>query len=223
MPTRLTASRPNLFALTIAALLASAAAPPSDAATVVSNLGEGDLGDAIVGISGAEFQLYQSFVAGSDVVLDSATLRMRDTVGGSPGFVFLELLADNSGTPGAVLASLGSNLIDSPAEFTFNAPAGTNLFTGTPYWLHLTGDANAAGWTAARSTAETGDPGWSIGDSSLSKQVGIVTNTLPPLKFRLDASPQITSPAAPTPAAATAGLTLFSTLMLKRRRTSTPA
>ena len=54
-----------------------------------------------------------------------------------------------------------------PQEHTFTAPAGARLQTNTTYWIVVERSSGSIRVGTTTSTAQTGQPGWSIGDESL--------------------------------------------------------
>ena len=118
--------------------------------------------------------LYQSFTVGtSAATIDAVTL--------STGFIVnqtgmqVALFSDFSGAP---YRSIGTfTFAGPPAGIPYNTPTFTaspgsfNVNANTTYWIQVTsigggpGDSNYLSITS--NTAETGSPGWSLGDSHL--------------------------------------------------------
>src|SRR6185503_13900973 len=110
----------------------------------------------------------------------------------------LRLRADASGSPGALIASLGSHSTPAPGSSQLiYAAAGNALSANTTYWVTLgeTGSGDFQ-WDGTTSTAQTSPGSWTIGDQDKSSSNGGATwvdvNFGPPNesgKFAVDATP----------------------------------
>ena len=139
--------------------------PPPGTDVLVSNTGEALL------LGGTSSIGAQSFVTGFNAggyAVSAVQIRLKSVSGKT---TVVKIREDNNGEPGDLVAtltnpaSLSSNDIN-----TFTAPAGTTLAASTTYWITkgegISGSSRLTlAFTAA--TAETGEPGWSIGDSRL--------------------------------------------------------
>ena len=139
--------------------------PPPGTDVLVRNTGEALL------LGGTSSIGAQSFVTGFNAggyAVSAVQIRLKSVSGKT---TVVRIREDNNGEPGDLVAtltnpaSLSSNDIN-----TFTAPSGTTLAASTTYWITngegISGSSRLTfAFTAA--TAETGEPGWSIGDSRL--------------------------------------------------------
>ena len=139
--------------------------PPPGTDVLVGNTGEALLlgGTSSIGAQ----SLVTGFNAGGYAV-SAVQIRLKSVSGKT---TVVRIREDNNGEPGDLVAtltnpaSLSSNDINA-----FTAPPGTTLAASTTYWITkgegISGSSRLTfAFTAA--TAETGEPGWSIGDSRL--------------------------------------------------------
>jgi len=112
-----------------------------------------------------------SFTTGSGAYnLNSATLWFRRSTPFSNTSLFLRLYSNNSGTPGTLITTFTNPTLPLPTTFantTFTFATPQSLTANTTYWL-VSGTSSGAGgyqWGYTNSTAQTGLPGWSIGDN----------------------------------------------------------
>ena len=133
--------------------------PPPDTNVLVSNTGERLL------LGGTSSMGAQSLVTGSNAggyAVSAVQIRLKSVSGKT---TVVKIKEDNNGEPGNLVAtltnpaSLSANKIN-----TFTAPPGTTFAASTTYWI-TRGEGMTFAITAA--TDETGEPGWSIGDSRL--------------------------------------------------------
>ena len=133
--------------------------PPPDTDVLVGNTGERLL------LGGTSSIGAQSLVTGSNAggyAVSAVQIRLKSVSGKT---TVVKIKEDNNGEPGDLVAtltnpaSLSANKIN-----TFTAPPGTTFAASTTYWI-TRGEGMTFAITAA--TDETGEPGWSIGDSRL--------------------------------------------------------
>jgi hypothetical protein len=109
----------------------------------------------------------KSFTTGSSSYnLNSATLLFRQFTA-DPN-LFLRLYSNSSGVPGTQLTSFTNpaSITTSLANNTFTLATPYTLAANTTYWL-VSGISSGTGsynWGYTLSTAQTGLPGWTIGD-----------------------------------------------------------
>lgn len=62
------------------------------------------------------------------------------------GHIVVEILADNSGTPGSIIATLGNPefIVDTVGENLFTAPDNITLASNTDYWVKIASDGGTA-------------------------------------------------------------------------------
>ena len=190
----------------------------------VSNLGNVDSGGGHA-VHDTQW-LGMSFTVGSGFstwTLDDVKLRL--SINGPTAHDFaLELHSKAAGTIGLELGTFSS--VDPgglTADYTFT-PKGTYLLSaGNTYWItarSLTTGGGGYIWSSTTDPAETGLPGWSIGDEILiSTDHGITWNPAPglsPAMLAINAH-GTPSPAVPEPATLFT-LSLASLALLRRRR-----
>ena len=140
-------------------------APPPDTDVLVGNTGEALLlgGTSSIGAQ----SLITGFNAGGYAV-SAVQIRLKSVSGKT---TVVKIRQDNNGEPGDLVATLTNPASLSAHNInTFTAPPGTTLAASTTYWITkgegISGSSRLTfAFTAA--TAETGEPGWSIGDSRL--------------------------------------------------------
>jgi PEP-CTERM motif len=212
-------------ALLLAAGLIASTNQSAAAATAISNLS-----NAVNGSNSAQFlynagnnietDIAASFVAGSAATLTDVTLSFGAASQTNQPLV-VQLLADSSGQPGGVLATLTGNTTPSSGLFTYAAPPNVALSAGTKYWVAASVGSSggpASGqypWNFSNNAAFTGDPGWTMGGLAFRLGTngaygGWTTQTFPTQLFSVQTT-------VPEPASL-ALLALGSSLMLLRRR-----
>ena len=133
--------------------------PPPDTDVLVGNTGEALLlgGTSSIGAQ----SLVTGFNAGGYAV-SAVQIRLKSVSGKT---TVVKIREDNNGEPGDLVATLTNPASLSAHNInTFTAPPGTTLAASTTYWI-TRGEGMTFAITAA--TDETGEPGWSIGDSRL--------------------------------------------------------
>ena len=122
----------------------------------------------------------QSFVTGpwaGGYTLSMIQIRLGDdsTLPGVTDLIAAVKVDDGSGEPGALVAKLANPAsLTNDALNTFAAPVGTTLAPNTTYWVVVNEErGDSADWVNLRVTAQDEEdealPGWSIGNSRLSK------------------------------------------------------
>ena len=116
---------------------------------------------------GSSSFLAQSFTTGSNTTLTSVDIRLGSALGKSTSAKIRE---DNGGEPGDLVATLvNPSSLDDERLHNFAAPAGTTLTEATTYWLLMNEGVSSSrasfDWTS--SDSETGESGWTIGDTFL--------------------------------------------------------
>jgi hypothetical protein len=173
---------------------------------VVSNLAANSNNGFQVSIQGTA----ASFTTGPAAsTLNSATLRLGGQSFGDFTVTYhVFLLTDSGGEPGSQLHSLGSVTDTSGNVFnytlrTFTAPESSSLSANTTYWVAaLTESGDQGVWGGTTSDSETGESGWSIGDTSRFLGNPSAIGAVP--QFSIDATPV----PEPGPTALLAGLGL---------------
>ena len=139
--------------------------PPPGTDVLVRNTGEALL------LGGTSSIGAQSFVTGFNAggyAVSAVQIRLKSVSGKT---TVVRIREDNNGEPGDLVATLTNPASLSAHNInTFTAPPGTTLAASTTYWITkgegISGSSRLTfAFTAA--TAETGEPGWSIGDSRL--------------------------------------------------------
>ncbi|MEI7731893.1 MAG: choice-of-anchor R domain-containing protein [Verrucomicrobiota bacterium] len=212
---------PRLRALRHSSLLLLAAGLaagfPAKAAVLIGNLGEPNDTNYSVNDTGTAASFT---VGGSSAVLGGITAKLNN--GEIPGFMgdgvvhyHAFVYNDVASNPGSSLYDLGSFTYTTPygtaSDVTFNALTSPTLAANTTYWVVLTVDSGDYGqWQASlASKNQTGDPGWTIGDSAR-----FVGNT-----FAYDSVPLFAVNAAAVPEPSTwalAGLSLLGMISWRR-------
>lgn len=115
-------------------------------------------------------------------ILSSVTLRFGQF---TPGSLFVKLYSDATGNPGSEITSFNVPSISSTNNYNFTLTNPCLLTANTTYWL-VAGVSSGSGryfWAKTNSTAETGLPGWSIGNLAFfSNGVNNVWNAFPALE-----------------------------------------
>ena len=139
--------------------------PPPGTDVLVRNTGEALL------LGGTSSIGAQSFVTGFNAggyAVSAVQIRLKSVSGKT---TVVKIREDNNGEPGDLVATLTNPASLSAHNInTFTAPPGTTLAASTTYWITKgEGISDSSRLTLAftAATAETGEPGWSIGDSRL--------------------------------------------------------
>ncbi|WP_353845159.1 MULTISPECIES: choice-of-anchor R domain-containing protein [unclassified Microcystis] len=196
----------------LALLLSLGLGQQASAVTLVENLSQGNNGTGDVAIN-----VWQgsSFTTGSSSYnLNSATLLFGENTA-DPN-LFVRLYSNSSGTPGTQLTSFTNpaSITTSLANNTFTLATPYTLAANTTYWL-VSGISSGTGsyiWGYTSSAAQTGLPGWTIGDGFVkSNSQGGSWDSFPtdgPYQFSLEGttSPPPTSVPEPGSVVALLGL-----------------
>jgi hypothetical protein len=155
-----------------------------------------------------------SFTTGSGAYnLNSATLWFAASTVPNNTSLFLRLYSNNSGTPGTLITTFTNPTLPLPAGFantTFTLATPQSLTANTTYWL-VSGTSSGLGsynWGYTNSTAQTGLPGWSIGDNyaSSTNQGNSWTTNSTSFRFSLEETEQSQSIPEPSSLVALLGL-----------------
>lgn len=189
--------------------LALAAALPGRATTAVSNL---------AGFSGLIWNLdplssYESFTVGNEATtLQGFSLRMSWSAG-STGHV--DIYSSNGTTFGSLLASTPTYTFSDTANGTVFIPATPfTLQANTTYFIRVARDTGTLFALVAETTADTGLPGWSIGDRAWLDKIGIWSTAIPTFAVETGAVPE------PSTAALALGAAALGVVLYRRRRTA---
>ena len=151
--------------LLIAGHLSTQAAVPM--ISLVSNLGNAEAEQVF---SMPNYPVYQSFQVGpSAATIFSVNIAFGYVA--NPTGVQVSLFSDSSSVPGTSLGTF--SLSGPPASISLGTPTFTgsfNVTANTRYWLEIAtlGDPSNQSWVSYTSnSAETGEAGWSIGDTFL--------------------------------------------------------
>ena len=133
--------------------------------TFVSNTGERVMPNSTNSI------VAQSFETGANAgefTISEVQLRI-DTASG--GRTAVRIRGNNNNTPGGPVAILKNPRVLKVGLNTFTAPAGTTLAGGKTYWITVSEGVGSSRPRFAQTTAdgETGETGWSIGNTRLYK------------------------------------------------------
>jgi hypothetical protein len=150
-----------------------------------------NISEVSAGGDGVDFvgPLYDSFTsdAAEQIIGLQLILSGNNT---SPAAIDVGLYADNSSTPGALIAALGviddSTLSDAPAIFNIQLTAYP-LLTDTRYWIGLTGTTTAEWYYDSDSS------GIDVANEYFANQVGVFSNANDPYQM------SITEGVAPAP------------------------
>ena len=216
----------------IALLLSLGLGQQAYAVTLVENLSQSNSDTG--GITFDYLWQGSSFTTGSSSYnLNSATLLFgQNPLSPSPNpNLFLRLYSNSSGTPGTQLTSFTNpaSITTSLANNTFTLATPQALAANTTYWLvsgiSIDTGTGSYNWGATTSTAQTGLPGWTIGDGFVdSKNQGGSWSSFPtdgPLQFSLEGTENAPPTSVPEPGSVVAllglgGLGLASSL--KKRK-----
>ncbi|MDZ4402590.1 choice-of-anchor R domain-containing protein [Prosthecobacter sp.] len=229
---------PNAFWAGLLLLLTSwcVVVPASHAALTVTNLYNTHAVpgyEMVDDIGGIGHDLANSFTTGgSSVLLNSVSVEFAGGFVGIGSAFTAYLYNDATGMPGASLVTFtGNSDPHSGGTFAYTPSAPTTLLPSTTYWLVFNAQAGAPDeqypiYTTA-DVSQTGDPGWSIGDSFVYRDVisgtpgsWIGQNVLAPpnaLQFELDTT------AVPEPSRTLLFGSGLASLLFVRRRRSFPA
>jgi hypothetical protein len=109
---------------------------------------------------------FQTGNASYGYILNSVTLRIGQSTLGS---LFVKLYSNVAGNPSTEITSFNVPSIGGTNNYDFTLTNPQLLTANTTYWL-VAGILSGSGqyvWTRTNSTAETGLPGWSIGNLAL--------------------------------------------------------
>ena len=111
----------------------------------------------VTGANPGGYTISEVQVGFSNVTGKSTSVRIREN--------------NNSGEPGALVATLTNPGILTDGLNTFTAPPGTMLVASTTYWITFNEDVTGsrANVQMTNSDDETGETGWSIGDDRIYK------------------------------------------------------
>jgi hypothetical protein len=183
----------------------------ASAVTLVENLSQTNDAARIVASGGWRGS---SFTTGSGAYnLNSATLWFGQGSPTSNTSLFLRLYSNNSGTPGTLITTFTNPTLPLPTTFantTFTLATPQSLTANTTYWL-VSGILSGPGsynWGYTNSTAQTGLPGWSIGDNyaTSNNQGSSWTTNSTSLRFSLEGTEQSQSIPEPSSLVALLGL-----------------
>ena len=151
----------------LALLLSLGLGQQASAVTLVENLSQVNNGLGVAQLANWEGA---SFTTGSGSYnLNSATLLFQENTA-DPN-LFLRLYSNSSGTPGTQLTSFTNpaSITTTLANNTFTLATPQALAANTTYWLvsgiSIDTGTGSYNWGATTSTAQTGLPGWTIGDN----------------------------------------------------------
>lgn len=151
--------------IAIAALCAVSSSSFSADVTVVDTFGPGNAynsglgwgvgGGSASGPTGANYVMTNQFQAGASGILTSIALPVW-RLQGSPVFT-IEILQDNSGTPGSALVSATASAPDALSIVTTSFGESASVEAGIYYWVSLsTSDPAAALWWSQNSIGTIG-------------------------------------------------------------------
>ena len=182
----------------LALLLSLSLGQQASAATLVENLSQPtNLGFQVknnqwVGSS------FQTGNASYGYTLNSVTLRIGQSTLGS---LFVKLYSNVVGNPGTEITSFNVPSIGGTNNYDFTLTNSQLLTANTTYWL-VAGILSGSGeyvWAKTNSTAETGLPGWSIGDLAFfSTDGGNIWNSfVSPEPFQFSVNGTVNTPPPP--------------------------
>ena len=123
-----------------------------------------------IGCTGARELHAQSFRTGPDVAYAIDRVRIKIFTPSSGETTVVKIREDDSGEPGDLVAELALQGTLQDELNTFTAPTGTVLAKETTYWITVNegiATADRVSYCHSSSNAETGKPGWSIGNNRL--------------------------------------------------------
>jgi len=179
------------------------------AAIIFDNLASGNNG--FLGVSPTNWNAQRFNSDATNLVLTKAILNTSSS--GSGGNVFLSVYSDNSGTPGASLATLYSG--SDPGNVATFSGLHALLAPSTNYWLVLGGNSGAPstlGWGVTFSQTGLGSGFQNIAKNTTNQGASWSAATGTPFQMQLTASP------APEPNSALLGLIAGGCLVFVLRR-----
>ncbi len=195
--------------LCILANLALAAALPGRATTAVSNI----TGSTNLWWNLGPLSSYESFTVGNEAAtLQGFSFGMSWSTG-STGHV--DLHSSNGTTFGNLLATTPTHTFATSGYGTVFIP--TTAFTleaNTTYFIHFVRESGTLGAYVAETTAETGLPGWSIGDRSWLVSYNEWSTGIPTFAVETSAVPE------PSTAALALGAAGLAVVLHRRRRSA---
>jgi hypothetical protein len=160
--------------------LAGALASALNADTITYN----NLSESSAGADGVDFvgPLYDSFTAAAaGQISDLQLILSGDGDSTASGAVQVDLFADNSATPGGLIAALGSvndsALSNVPAIYNITLTAHPLLTGNTRYWIGLTGT------TMAEWYYDYDSSGKGVADEYFSNQMGVFSSYYDPYQM----------------------------------------
>ena len=149
-----------------AALMALPAQAQTTAITLVSNTHLTQTGNSIAFAA----QSFETGTAAGGYTVSEVDVRLVDVSGRSTSVSIRENNASDE--PGALVATLTNpDTLTANGLNTFTAPAGTTLAASRTYWISVNEgiSSNRASVANMNHDGQTGEPGWSIGNSRLSR------------------------------------------------------
>jgi len=145
--------KPAWLAIGLAGVLATGLCAPASAGVLYDNLPPlGSSGGSAAVTTTDHGPLADSFSTGASAVsLTDVGLYIAASTPGDGGSFTVELLSDNSKSPGAVLATIATVLDSSltttltPMDYALSSPEA--LAANTRYWIELTGTTTSAEWS----------------------------------------------------------------------------
>ena len=147
------------------ALTVTQAQAQTTAITLVSNTHLTQTGSSIAFAA----QSFETGTAAGGYTVSEVDVRLVDVSGRSTSVSIRE---NNAGEPGALVATLTNpDTLTANGLNTFTAPAGTTLAASRTYWISVNEgiSSNRASVANMNHDGQTGEPGWSIGNSRLSR------------------------------------------------------
>jgi hypothetical protein len=202
----------GVFSLLVVGAGFALAATAVSATVLYDNLNARNDGEDFISSAGATFSagpLADSFSTGGSVT-SLTDLKVR--VSGDPasnGDVGISLLADNSTSPGAFIAALGSitaNSLGTDLVYDFSLGSPIPLAPNTRYWIELTTANVSATWPFSFDVNGTG-----VASEFFANSTGVDSNFDGPYLMRVTAVPE---PAT----LGLVGLSLLALAMLRRKK-----